>query len=1048
MASRTQRQDLTEKKHVEDAFLAQLKGLGWEVLTLDMHKQKPSESWRDSFADVVLLQKLRESLAKINNWLDDEQIEEAVRKIVDMPSGDLLANNQHILRLLLEGTTTDRNRKTGQISPIINYIDFKNTENNSFVAICQFKVRIPGTDLHIIPDIILFLNGLPIAVIECKSPKAKEPIAEAIDQMLRYSEQRGDKGEGNQKLFFYNQFLVATYRQEAKVGSITSQNEKHFYNWSDPYPLTLNDLEHGSSTPNPQQRLVAGIFAKNNLLSLIRTFIIFTTNDEGQTIKVLARYQQFRAVKKAVDKLLKGRSSRDRSGIIWHTQGSGKSLTMMFMVREMYIYPELTKWKIVYLTDRAQLEEQLSGTTARVGLTVKVADSIQDLKDLLSNRSSDLVMGMIHKFQERDLSQTFPELNISHYVLVMTDEAHRSQFKLLGANLDKALPHATYIGYTGTPTDKTEERFGEYIDKYTMRQAIEDGVTLKIVYEGRTHDAEVKDKEAMDKTFKDVFRDYTPQEWIQIIGYGSRDAYLDAEETIKEKAKDMVQHYIEHVFPNGFKAQVVANSREAVARYKNAIDGALQDMLAQLEVNPRVNEDLVLKPDQIERLKRLKTAAIISGSSHNERQHLKAYSNPAQHKKEIASFKLPFDTTIDDIKGDIGFVIVNNMLLTGFDAPIEQVMYLDQVIKAHNLLQAIARVNRVHNENKTCGFIVDYVGIGHHLREALANYNEREQKEIIETLKDDAAIIAEMVSQHKKMKEFVEKLCITDPHDYDAYYDLFYDEDVRFEFLLLFREFSRSLAAVYPRKEALDFLPDFKHYSEINVLASKHFRDKRVSMKGIPEKLRQIADQHLVSKGIDQAVEPISILDERFQEQVNKRTREKTKAAEIEHAIRHHIDTNFDIDPELYSLFADAINEILSMFHDNWNMIRKKLEELRQTIIKAEEEEKSYGLHRKKQMPFFRIFKKELFDGEELTENQVAILVDLTQHVTVLLETELQLNNFWDNIPATNKLKASLQELLLSPTFCTLPKVFNKYKEVISRVLETAQRNNDTLILR
>ena len=1039
---------ITEQRHVEDSFLAQLSGLGWEVLKLEMKHQKPIESGRDSFDDVILLQKLRESLAKINDWMDDEQIEQAVRTITNISGGNLLANNQHVLQLLLEGTPADRNRKTGIVSPTVNYIDFKNPDNNAFTAISQLKIRIPGTDGHVFPDIILFLNGLPVAVVECKSPKVKEAIPEAIDQMMRYSERRGAKGEGNRKLFYYNQFLVATCRQEAKVGSLTARNEKHFFTWADPYPHTLNELEHGESTPNQQQRLVAGMFSKANLLSLIRTFTLYTTNDEGQTIKVIARYQQFRAVKKAVDRLLNGRNKRERSGIIWHTQGSGKSLTMMFMVREMYTHNELTKWKVVYITDRTQLQQQLSGTTERVGLTVKLADSISELKGLLRNTSSDLVMGMIQKFQERDLTETFPELNPSHNVLVMTDEAHRAQFKLLGANLDRALPNATYIGYTGTPTEKTEERFGDYIDKYTMREAIDDGVTVKIIYEGRTHKAEVENKEGMDKSFADVFSDYNLQERLQILGYGTKDAYLEADKTIEAKAQDMVQHYIEQVFPNGFKAQVVSTSREAAVRYKAKLDTALQEAIARLESDPRINDDLILKPEQIEQLKTLRTAVVISGGSHNDKPHIKAHSDSNQHKKDITSFKLPFNGEADGIQGNIGFIIVNNMLLTGFDAPIEQVMYLDQVITAHNLLQAIARVNRTHDANKTCGFVVDYVGVGHHLREALAKYDEQEQKEIIESLKNDAAVISDLMEKHKTLKEFVANLGITDPNDYDAYYDFFYDEDPRMEFLILFREFSRALDAVYPRKEALDFLPDFKHFSEINVMASKHFRDARISMKGIPEKLRQIADQHLVSRNIDQTVEPISILDKNFQEHVNTRTREKTKSAEIEHAIRHHIDINLQIDPELYASFSEAIEAILAEFQNNWGMIRKKLEELRQRIVDAEKEESTYGLHRRKQMPFFRIFKKEFFDGQELNDDQVSLLIDLTKHVTVLLETELQLKGFWDNIPARNKLRASLQELLLSPSFIKLPNVIKKRGEVISRTLETAETNNDTITLK
>jgi len=1039
-------QYITEKKHVEESFLAQLKGLGWEVFTLDMHQQKPSESWRDSFEDVVLLPKLREALKKINDWLDDDQIEEALNKILNLPGTDLLSNNQHVLNLLLEGTITDRNRKTQEISPTVNYIDFKNPENNSFCAICQFKVRIPGTDRHFVPDITLFLNGLPIAIAECKSPKVREEIAEAIDQMLRYSEQRGASGEGNKRLFYYNQFLIATSRQVSKVSTITAQSEKHFNNWSDPYPLTLNDLEHGESTPNQQQRLVAGMFTKTSLLSLIRTFTVFTTTDEGRTIKVIARYQQFRAVKKSVKRLLNGKTKHERGGIIWHTQGSGKSLTMMFLVRKMYTYPELTKWKIIYITDRSQLENQLSGTTQKVGLNVKVASSIKELKALLTNTSSDLVMGMIHKFQERDLEISFPELNTSDHILVMTDEAHRTQYKLLGANLDKALPNATYIGFTGTPTDKTERRFGDYIDKYTMREAIDDEVTVEIVYEGRTHNAEVADKPKMDKEFADVFSDYNLAERLQILGFGTRDAYLDAEKTIEAKAKDMVGHYISHVFPNGFKAQIVGNSREAAVRYRTAIETALTSEIERLEKDPTINGELKLTPTQLDTIRSVKAAVVISGGSHNDGPHLKANSDPNQHKRDIASFRLPYGKEKDGINGDIGFIIVNNMLLTGFDAPLEQVMYLDQVMKAHNLLQAIARVNRVYDENKTCGFVVDYVGVGHHLKDALADYDEREQKEIVTALENSSELIGEVISEHRKLKEFLKRLDIVDQYDYDAYFDYFYDEEVRFEFLTLFKAFSQALDKLYPSKAALDFLPDFKQYSEINVMASKHFIDSRLSMKGIPEKLRKIADHHLVSKGIDQSVEPIPIFDKAFQEQVQKRTREKTKAAEIEHAIRHHLDVSFDIDPELYASFAEALEEILKEFKDNWRLVREKLEELRRQIGRAEKAENTYGLNRRTQMPFFRIFRRELFGERELSDEEISLLVSLTKDITAMLSLELQFKGFWENIPARNRLRASLQQLILSQSFVKLPDVVKKRGVIISRILETAEKNNDTLV--
>lgn len=1046
---------LDEYSHVEKPFLEQLKQLGWndgpnEVLELEM-QQTPEQSYRTSFGEVVLQPKLRAALKKINPFLNDGQVDEVVRKITSFQKNSLIENNEQVLTYLLENTTVSRNEETGELSPTVRFIDFENVGNNIFTAISQFKVRVTGTDHHIIPDIVLFINGLPVVVVVAKSSKVKEPIPEAIDQLLRYSEQRGDTGEGNKELFYYNQFIITTCRTEAKFGTITTGIEKHFYRWTDPYPRSLNDLEHGQSSPNDQQRLVAGMLDLRNLLDIIQVFTVFQIDDKGKKIKVVGRYQQFRAVKIATERLIEGKNPMERGGIIWHTQGSGKSLTMMFMVREMRLKPQLLSWKIVFVTDRTQLEEQLSETGQSIGFTIKVANFInpkstpdgKSLKELLSNDNSDLVMAMIHKFQENgDLEglQIFPELNANTNILVMTDEAHRSQYSLLAANLDKALPNATSIGFTGTPTGKTEKKYKDYIDKYTMRQAIDDGVTLEIVYEGFTHNAEIPDKKGMDKKFEDVFSDYQLTERLQILGFGSRDAYLEAIETIREKARSMVNHYVEQIFSGGFKAQIVANSREAAVRYKVAIEEALKEKIAALLVdNPmQINIDV---------LKQLETAVVISGS-HNDAPHIKAFTNGEYHRKSIKRFKLPFGKTDEEdntINGNVGIIIVNNMLLTGFDAPIEQVMYLDRIIVEHNLLQTIARVNRIGPEGKNKGFIVDYVGVGHHLKRALDTYAEKELQEIIDCISNDDAELNDLIKAHKDIWEYLKQQGLEDLSDSDAFFDVFYDEDIRFEYIKKYKHLTTCFNNVLPRKEALDFFNDWKAFTEINELANKHFRDQRFSMKGIPPKLRGIADEFLKSQGIEQTVAPISIIADDFQKGVNSKKRDKTKAAEVEHAIRHYIDINLDEDPELFASFSEALEKILENFKGNWKAIYEELEKLREKIRNREKEE-TFGLDRKKQMPFFRIFKAELFGNRTLTEDEIAQNVNLTQHIFNLVATEIKLTGFWDSTPAQLKLKAELQKLILSPEFKTIPNIITKRNELISRIMELAKTNHFKIV--
>ena len=1029
---------LDERNHVEIPLLEQLEGLGWDIIDLTDKKQLPADTGRENFTEVILQQVLRSQLKVINPWLEDDQVDEVLKQLTaSFPSNSLIKNNKHTLHLLLENTSVDKNRQTSEKNPTVRFADFKQSENNKFTAICQLKIRILGTEHHIFPDIVLFLNGLPIVVIECKSPKVNDPIPEAIDQLLRYSEQRGYKNEGSQPLFYYNQILIATCRNECKFGTITTHNEKHFYRWADPYPKTLNELKHGASAPNDQQRLVAGMLDTKNLLDLILIFTMFSTNDKGETIKIVGRYQQFRAVKLAVKRLLEGTTPRERSGIIWHTQGTGKSLTMMFMVREMYQHAQLSNWKVIFITDRTQLESQLSDTSKSIGFSVKVADSINKLKELLRTDSSDLVMAMIHKFRETDLTEIFPQLNDSPNILVMVDEAHRSQYKLLGANLEKAIPQSSRIAYTGTPIDKTEKVFGEYIDKYTMRQAIDDGVILEIVYEGRTHNAEVVDQKEMDIAFEDVFSDYNIQERLEILGYGSRDAYLEAESTIEAKAKDMMGHYIGNVFPNGYKAQIVATSREAAARYKKFIDAALLEAVSKLEqANPN-NVDL-------NQLKKMKTDVIISGS-HNDPPYLKEYSDKSKHEISIQSFKMSFGSEDKNINGDIGIVIVNNMLLTGFDAPLEQVMYLDKVVEAHNLLQAIARVNRVSGEAKDKGFVVDYVGVGHHLKKALDSYDEREQKEIIDALSNFDEEIRELELSRTTIFELLTKYGITDLTDYDAFFDAFYDEDLRFEFIMAYKKFTKCLNLLFPAHQALDYMNDYQTLTEINVMAGRHFRDSRLSMKGIPAKLRGITDTYLESRGIEVKVEPISILDKEFEKDVSKRKSTRTKAAEIEHAIRHHLDVELVDDPDLQASFSEALLKIFEEHQENWDKIHEELEKLREKIRKANQEP-TYGLHRKKQMPFFRCLKREIFGQKELDENEISILVDLTQQVFLSIERELKLANFWEVLPARNKLKADLQNVLLEERFIELPGIVDNRLHIISRIMEIAEKNNDIIL--
>jgi len=368
---------LDEEYYVENPFLAQILKLGWkvykqnkdnpentkEIVSFDSSfepKYGKSIKLRESFRDVILEDVLKESIKKINPWIEQDQINDVIRKITKPQSNALIEINKEIHEILLGGLSVSENRKTGVKSPTVWLIDFKNPENNTFIAVSQYKVNIPGTEKHIIPDIVLFVNGIPLVVVECKSPTVSDPLSEALEQLKRYSNKREVK-EGNEKLFWYNLFMVATFRQKAVYGTITAENE-HFVEWKDPYPYSLSDISPEGSITS-QELLVQGMLSKGNLTDILHTFTIFKDEVGKGFIKVVPRYQQYRAVKKIIKKLKKGNTPEEKGGIVWHTQGSGKSLTMMYVVRACYHDPELKDHKIVFITDRVDLQKQLNETS-------------------------------------------------------------------------------------------------------------------------------------------------------------------------------------------------------------------------------------------------------------------------------------------------------------------------------------------------------------------------------------------------------------------------------------------------------------------------------------------------------------------------------------------------------------------------------------------------------------------------------------------------------------------------------------------------------------
>jgi len=661
-----------EETKVENPAIEQLVALGYTHVHGSELAHDHENKERSSVREVVLTKRLAKAIRKLNPWINEQNLEKIVREIIVPNQITLIEANRFIYDRLNADYAVEQDFDGRRRNETVHLIDFENPDNNEFLVVNQFSIH--GSNDRIRPDLILFVNGMPLAVMEAKSPYITNPMSEGITQLQRYANLRGaEKSEGAERLFWYNQMMIVIAGDKCRYGTITSPKSKYLP-WKDPYPLKIADFKVNE---NHQEILISGLLSPSNFLDIVQNFTVYEPED-GKILRKIPRYQQFRAVRKAIDRLKSGQTRKDKGGVIWHTQGSGKSLTMVFLATKIRRDDDLKGYKLVFITDREKLHRQLSDTFGRCyNETVLEAKSVKHFKELLAKDSSELITGMLQKFQENELD-SFEELNASEKILVMVDEAHRGHYKTFGANINIALPNAPKIAFTGTPLikkAKTENEFGTYIDYYTIEQAVRDGATVQIIYEGRESNTKVTG-DSLDKLFERYFSENTPEEREEIIRrFGKEKAILEAPKRIEMICIDLIDHYKEKVQPEGFKAQIVTSSRRAAVVYKKTLD----------------------------RLGAPESAVIISGK-HNDEEMFKPHTKKSDHDNFVKRFKKPME------KDGLSFLIVKDMLLTGFDAPVEQVMYLDRKLREHTLLQAIARVNRTRL-GKDCGFIVDYYGL-------------------------------------------------------------------------------------------------------------------------------------------------------------------------------------------------------------------------------------------------------------------------------------------------------------------------------------------------
>ena len=701
------------EEHVEQATLCWLENIGYRVVQGPDISPEGLTAERSSYVQVLLIERLCKALERLNPHLPAETLEEVLRKVQQTEFASLIAENQRLHWYLTEGVPVEVTREDGSIGgDVAQLIDFTDVDANDWLAINQYTVIEQGNNRR--PDVVLFINGLPVAVIELKNPGDENATLEgAFNQLQTYKAQIPS-------LFRTNAVLVTSDGLRARLGSLTANLER-FMPW--------RTVDGSAIAPKGSPELgtiIEGVFEKSRFLTLLRDFTMFGDPGSG-LVKIVAGYHQFHAVRHAVESTIAAASPDGdrRIGIIWHTQGSGKSLLMAFYAGQIIAHPAMENPTVVVITDRNDLDDQLFGTFAMcrdlLRQTPQQADSREDLQKVLTRPSGGVVFTTIQKFAPERGEIEYPVLTDRRNVVVIADEAHRSQYGFrakverktgeisygFAKYLRDALPNASFIGFTGTPIEKedvnTPAVFGEYIDIYDINRGVEDGATVPIYYESRLARIELDEDEkpTLDDAVAELTEEETQDEQEKLRRkWANVEAVVGTEKRLAMVAEDLVEHFEYRVVGMDGKAMIVCMSRRiCVALYAEIT-----------KLRPEWHSD----DDESGVIK-----IVMTGAASDPKEWQQHIGNKA--RRELLAKRAK------DAEDELKLVIVRDMWLTGFDAPSMHTMYIDKPMRGHGLMQAIARVNRVFRD-KPAGLIVDYIGIAQNLKSALSQYSRDDQQ--------------------------------------------------------------------------------------------------------------------------------------------------------------------------------------------------------------------------------------------------------------------------------------------------------------------------------
>lgn len=883
---------------------------------------------------VLLEDVLRKQLKEINSIrvsatktsiFTDENIERGILALKNLPMNEgYIAASEKAYNLLTLGQALEQSVDGDKKSFTLQYIDWKNISNNVFHVSEEFSVMRSTSKEHYRPDLVLFVNGIPLCIIECKRPNMKEPLKQAISQHLRNQQE-----DGIRSLYVYSQLTLSIATQEAAYAT-NATPEKFWAKWRENdemmnaelvklknQPLSLamkeqlfsdrfkyvrqyfDELEQEEIMPTEQDNYLYGLCRPERLMDIVFNFVLF---DNGA--KKVARYQQFFAIKKSMNRIRNIENGKRKGGVIWHTQGSGKSLTMVMLAQAIAMEPGIHNPKIVLVTDRTDLDNQITGTFRKCGKFVENATTGKRLVELLESKSDAVVTTIINKFMAAVKKINKPLESPDIFVLV--DEGHRTQHGTFNIDMQKTLPNACFIAMTGTPLFKkdksTAAKFGGIIDAYTVDQAVVDKAVVPLLYEGRVAIQQVNES-PMDTFFNMVSEPLTEYQKVDLKKKFSRaDQLNSAEQKVYAIAWDISRHFRDNWQGTPFKAQLVCDKKINAIRYKGFLDeiGIVSSEVLISPLDEREGED-----------------SAFAKSSQKENQFWKKmmdeHGNSKSYEKNIINrFKNQEDPEI---------IIVVDKLLTGFDEPKNTVLYLTRNLQSHKLLQAIARVNRVYPD-KEFGYIIDYYGVIENLDDALQLYSSFEdfdKEDLAGTLTNISDEIKKLPQKHSDLWGIFKT--IANKRDAEAYQQLLKDEAIRVLFYDKLAAFARNLklalSSIQFHKEVEEkvihrYKEDLTMFLKLRLAVIERFSDE-IDYKQYEGQIQKLIDIHITTEKIETITELVNIFDrDKFQQEVENTTGKSAKADKIASRTAKHITERIDEDPAFYKKFSQMLQEAIA----------------------------------------------------------------------------------------------------------------------------------------